>query len=184
MLDLVYPRCAAASIPVFGKAFQRALHGGLVGFEWGDGFHSWRGRAELRFAGDGSPVAVVEPGGGLGMAGLLADGRALIPDDTGRLCGLEFERPWPLPPLHDDVFGDPAVTDADRFGGAAVSPCGGRVLVARGDRVELLAADTLAVERRYAFPTAGHPTCVAFAPDGLTAACGTSKGVVVIWDLD
>lgn len=66
---------------------------------------------------------------------------------------------------------------------AAVSPAGDRLLAARDRAVCLLAAETLAVLQTYTVPTAGMPTCVAFAPDGLTAACGTSKGEVVVWDV-
>ena len=158
--------------------------GGLVAVERGDGFHFWRGRAELRFAADGALFATAEPGGGFGLNGLLNDGAALFPDESGRLLRQDFDRLWPEPPLLNDEFGGPVQDDPDRFRGAAVSRCGEWVLVARGDRVELLTADTLAVRRKYTFSTVGKPTCVAFAPDGLTAACGTSKGEVVIWDVD
>lgn len=62
---------------------------------------------------------------------------------------------------------------------------GGRVLaVGGGDGVvRLLSADTLAEAAAYDFG-AGAVLSLAFAPDGLTAAAGTGRGRVVVWDVD
>ena len=67
---------------------------------------------------------------------------------------------------------------------AAAALAGDRLLVCRAGALVLLDAETLAVRREYTVPTAGKPACVGFAPDGLTAAAGTSKGEVVVWDVD
>ncbi len=67
---------------------------------------------------------------------------------------------------------------------AAVSPDGRSVAASAFASLYLLSVEPLAIRHRYHFHTRGKPTCVAFAPDGLTAAAGTSRGEVVVWDLD
>ena len=70
------------------------------------------------------------------------------------------------------------------FTGLAVHPEGRRVFATCNDgTVREYDAVTLRELRAYAWKV-GKLTCIAVAPDGLTAAAGSDTGKVVVWDLD
>ena len=144
----------------------------------GEGYAARR-TVQLRFAADGELVAAADLPDDVGLGGLLDDGTAVAWDvgtDPGRVGRLDLER--------GDWRADPPPAAVPDLGVPAVSPDGRHLLAPAGAGVVLLDVGTLAVVRTYTVPAAGTPTCVAFAPDGLTAACGTSAGEVVVWDID
>jgi len=70
------------------------------------------------------------------------------------------------------------------FTGLAVRPDGRRVFASNNDgTVREYDAVTLQELRAYDWKV-GKLTCVAVAPDGMTAAVGSDTGKVVVWDLE
>src|SRR5262249_8257298 len=61
----------------------------------------------------------------------------------------------------------------------------GRTLATSGKDGVVRFWDTTKWTERQAYTwRQGGVRCVAFAPDGLRAACGADKGTIVVWDLD
>ena len=108
--------------------------------------------------------------GPAGRLATLAGGRAVVWDAAS---GEAVARPGNL---YDELvrLGGP-------FDDLAFAPDGG-LLAVGGDAVRRFAPADLAPAERFA-PGVGRLASVAVAPDGLTAAAGTSDGTVALWDL-
>lgn len=133
-----------------------------------------QGRVVVRASTDGLVIRTRQGPPGGTLLSLLDDRRAVFAVDSGLVA--------------TDLTAGRVVASL-RLGGTrlnvvGVSPDGRWVAVCGRPGLTVYVADALTVRQTYTFPAAGNPTCVAFAPDGLTAACGTSKGEVVVWDVD
>ena len=70
-----------------------------------------------------------------------------------------------------------------KFTAFATDPHGNFFLTASGHRVSVWETKTWTETKTFAWK-AGAITCLAVAPDGLTAAAGTATGKVVVWDVE
>jgi len=70
-----------------------------------------------------------------------------------------------------------------KFAALATDPTGQFFLTASGHRVSVWETKTWSEVKTFAWK-AGPITCLAVAPDGLTAAAGTATGKVVVWDVE
>ena len=70
-----------------------------------------------------------------------------------------------------------------KFAAFAADPAGQFFLTASGHRVSVWETKTWTETKTFAWK-AGAITCLAVAPDGLTAAAGTATGKVVVWDVE
>ena len=70
-----------------------------------------------------------------------------------------------------------------KFTAFAADPHGNFFLTASGHRVSVWETKTWTETKTFAWK-AGAITCLAVAPDGLTAAAGTATGKVVVWDVE
>jgi len=123
----------------------------------------------------GQPIRIT----GLGLNGmdLAVGGTRLLGCDSATIFSFDLSNPDHKPTR---------TTNPTRkhFTGLAVHPDGRRVFASNNDgTVREYDAVTLQELRAYDWKV-GKLTCVAVAPDGMTAAVGSDTGKVVVWDLE
>lgn len=117
----------------------------------------------------------------------VASAKFKRPADALTICGERIVvqsgnrlKVWELPHL---VRKPMEVKTADEPSAVAADAHGRFLLTASGSSVSVWDAKTWTVAKTYDWK-AGPITCLAVAPDGLTAAAGTATGKVVVWDLE
>jgi WD40 repeat protein len=68
--------------------------------------------------------------------------------------------------------------------GVVLAPSGQELIAFKPKSAFQMKADSLTMSQEWTFNLVGELRCVAYAPDGLTAVVGTSKGQFAVWDIN